>query len=329
MAAVTRDTSFKPVSPVHSHSYVDVEDDANEIYAGAFVQQTATGRLVIVDDTGGLGAGPVVGVNERNVPDQAGLTYSGPLERPTAKVYQGLFERPFATSNPPSDADMLKAVYAANNHDVTTDSTKPLLGIMVGINNEAETCTVLVSGANRALSAQHLGSIAIAPGSWYLAAGTPLAAFADGVSPTPGLSLSDSKAAGVRWNNDAAPGQIVTSIALPDSLDSERGAYLIFAAAKTGTPGNTLADAPTLGIEAFFAEVGALYDADDDAGGVTNAMVGDVAAKTVQTLALLIDAANIPSGTNRTLTLTLQPEAGKLGTDDLILLGSKLVYSTA
>jgi hypothetical protein len=153
MAELTRDTSFRPVSPVHSHSYVDAEDDANEIFAGAFVQRTATGRVVIVGDSGGLGVGPIVGVNERNVPDQLGKTYSGPLERPTAKAYQGQFERPIDSTTPVTDADMFEPVYAANNHDVTSDPSKPLLGVMVGINNEAQTCTVLVSGsANQALS---------------------------------------------------------------------------------------------------------------------------------------------------------------------------------
>jgi hypothetical protein len=147
MPELTRDTSFKPVAPVHSHSYVDVEDDANEIFAGAYVQRTATGRVVVVGDSGGLGVGPIVGVNERNVPDQSGKTYSGPLERPTAKVYQGLYERPIDSTTPVTDADMFEPVYAANNHDVTSDNSKPLLGVMVGINNDAGTCTVLISGA--------------------------------------------------------------------------------------------------------------------------------------------------------------------------------------
>lgn len=172
MAQLTRDSTFKPALTVHSHSYVDVEDDCNEIYAAAFVQRTATGRVVIVGDSGGLGVGPVIGVNESNVPDQAGKTYSGPLERPTAKVYVGLFERPFAASDPPTDADMFHPVYAANNQDVTNDSTKPLLGIMVGINNEAETCTVLIgAGAAAALRAapQLLAQATIAFGDFTVA----------------------------------------------------------------------------------------------------------------------------------------------------------------
>jgi hypothetical protein len=150
MPELTRDSTFKPVSPVHSHSYVDVEDDANEIFAAAFVQRTATGRAVIINDTGGLGAGPVIGVNERNVPDQLGKTYSGPLERPVSKVYQGQFERPIDSTTPVTDADMFETVYAANNQDVTSDSSKPVLGVMVGINNDAGTCTVLVSGSANA-----------------------------------------------------------------------------------------------------------------------------------------------------------------------------------
>lgn len=329
MAELTRDSSFKPVSPVHSHSYVDVEDDANEIYAAAFVQRTATGRAVIVGDTGGLGVGPVIGVNERNIPDQAGKTYSGPLERPTAKIYVGQFERPIAAASPVTDADMWHAVYAANNHDVCSDPSKPLLGIMVGINNDAGTCTVLVSASiGAALGAAKLGSMPLPLASFYEADGTPLAAFADGASTTPGLSLNDSECAGIRWNNDAAPDPIVTSAPLPRDLDTTKASYLIFTAAKVNPGGTTPADVPNLGVEVFEHPIGALYDAGADLGGNTNAMA-DEPTKEAQALVLAIaaDSFSDPSAATNTITITVTPEAGKLGTDDLVLISARLAYT--
>jgi hypothetical protein len=291
---------------------VDVAADAAEIYQSAFVQQNAAGYAVIYGDTGA--AGPVIGVNHRNVPDQTGKA-DGNAQ---SQVLQGLFKRPFAASSAPTNASMFKAVYADNNFDVTTDSTKPVLGIMVGIDNVAEKCTVLVGAAtNRALSALTTAEVPIPLNAWYLPTGAPLAAFADGVSSTPGLSFNDSEAGGIRWNNDAAPGKIVTTIPIPASFDSTKDATLVLIASKVGA---TSADVPTMGVEVFFHPVGAAYDADDNAGGTTNAMA-DLATKTVQALAVVVDAANIPSTAGSTLcaTITITPEAGKLTTDDLVL----------
>jgi hypothetical protein len=320
MAELTLDHSFLPVSEIHTYSIVDVAADANEIFAGAYVQQTAGGYAVIVGDSGGLGVGPVIGVNERNVPDQTGAS-DGDAQ---SNVYQGLFKRPIAASSPVTDADMFKTVYAGNNFDVTRDSLQPVLGVMVGIDNDAGKCTVLVSGApNAALATTGMASIPIPLNSWTLANGTPLAVFADGVSTVPGTSYNDSKAFGIRWNNDAAPGGIATGIPIPDDMDRTHDAVLVVVAAKVGA---TSADLPTMTIEAFFHEVGAAYDADTDAGGSTNAMT-DLATKVSQLLALIIDAADIPASSSLGLTLTLTPEAGKLATDDLVILSTRLLYT--
>jgi hypothetical protein len=156
MAELQRDHSLWPVSQIHTYSTIEVEADANEIYAGAHVQLTADGYAVIVGDTGGLGVGPVVGVNDQNVPDQAGKA-AGTAQ---CNVYQGLYKRPIAAVNPVTDADMLKTVYAANNFDVTNDSSKPVLGTLAGINNDAGTCTVLISGAANATASSGLTLIA-------------------------------------------------------------------------------------------------------------------------------------------------------------------------
>lgn len=328
MPVLTRDSSFKPVSPVHSHSYVDVEDDANEIFAAAFVQRTATGRAVIVNDTGGLGFGPIIGVNERNVPDQLGKTYSGPFERPTAKVYQGLFERPIASSNPVTDADMFKTVYAANNSDVTSDGSKPVLGVMVGINNDAGTCTVLVSGsANAALSAlAGSGEIPIPLSEFFLETGTPLAAFADAASPTPGRAYSaNAEAAGIRWNNAESSDAIVAPFAIPADFDPSQPSQLVITASKVGA---TSADTPTFVVELYEQVVGSAYDAGSNLGGSTTAMA-DEPTKEVQSLTLdfAADTFSDPSAGNLSASISLQPETGELVTDDLILHSVRIRYT--
>ncbi len=264
MTELTKNHAWHDVSDVHSYSTIDVAADANEIFVAAYVQRTVDGYAVIVGDTGGLGTGPVIGVNRYNVPDQTGKA-DGNAQ---ARIYQGLFERPIDSTTPVTDADMFKTVYAANNFDVTSDASKPALGVMVGINNDAGTCTVLIGAAIGALAGvAKLGGAAIPLASFYELDGTPLAAFADGVSTTPGLSLNDSEAAGIRWNNDAAPDGIVTSLPVPADLDTSKVSYLLFTAAKVGA---TPADVPNLGVEVFEHVVGAAYDAGADLGGNTN-----------------------------------------------------------
>lgn len=326
MAAITRDTSFKPVAPTHVYSYVDVEDDANEIPAGAFVQRTATGRAVMLGDTGGLGIGPVLGVNERNVPDQLGKTYSGPLERPVSKAYVGLFERPIATANPVTDADMFKPVYAANNHDVTSDSTKPLLGVMVGINNDAGTCTLLLGAQTLGLTggSGSTGYLPVSLGAATLTDGTPLAQWVDGVGATPGLDVAGGEYPNVRWNPNATPAAIAAAVPLPADLDPAQDVIVLMLAAKEAAGGDT----PSITVGAFVQQVGTAYDADVDAGGASGAMTD--AAKTVQLVTRTIAAADIPAltpGAPGILSLTIAPTAGTLPTDD-VLLGAVMVAYT-
>jgi hypothetical protein len=146
MTELTKNHAWHDVSDVHSYSIIDVAADANEIFTAAYVQRTADGYAVVVGDTGGLGVGPVIGVNRYNVPDQTGKANGNAQSR----IYQGLFDRPIDSTTPVTDADMFQPVYAANNFDVTNDSSKPVLGIMVGIDNDAGTCTVLISGSANA-----------------------------------------------------------------------------------------------------------------------------------------------------------------------------------
>lgn len=147
------------------------------------------------------------------------------------------------------------------------------------------------------------------------ASGVALAQFANAADPTPGFSLDNSEALGIRWNNHANPDPIGCTIAMPQDLDDTADIIVHFLASKSGA---TLADAVTFTCQAFFQTVGALHDADADAGGASSAMTGDSAAKTVQEETLTIAAADVPASPS-CLTLTIQPTDGLLGTDDVTL----------
>lgn len=160
-------------------------------------------------------------------------------------------------------------------------------------------------------------------GSWVEVDGTPLVAFSNGDSTTPGWELAGSKAWGIRWNNHATPDPVSQSVPLPNDLDDSAAVVVHVLAAKTGA---TVGDATAWTIGAFFQIVGGLYDADADAGGDSSAMTGNATAKTVQELTLTISADDVPASPCN-LTVTIQPKDGTLGTDDAILLAAWLEYT--
>lgn len=166
-------------------------------------------------------------------------------------------------------------------------------------------------------------SMSIPLASFLDADGDPLAKFVSAASPTFGFNLADSEALNLRWNNDATPGTALCQIAIPKDLDDTANAYLEFLCSKSGA---TLADATTLTIAAYIVAEGNLHDADANCGGVTAALVGDAAAKTTDKLSLTIAAADIPSGAE-SMTFTVTPTAGTLGTDDLMIHAVRLKYT--
>lgn len=148
-----------------------------------------------------------------------------------------------------------------------------------------------------------------------LAAGTPMAAFADNASSNPGITLADSKAYAIRWNNAASQTAVWFGVALPQDLDDAADIVLHFLASKSGA---TLADATTITVTAFFQTVGALHDADADCGGATGAVTGDAAAKTVSELTRAIAAADVPAAPCF-LSFSIKPTNGTLATDDFLV----------
>ena len=150
--------------------------------------------------------------------------------------------------------------------------------------------------------------------------GTALADYAG--APTPGWNAGN-EGAGIYWGTHANPDPITVNFAIPYDLDETEDVVLHFIAAKSGA---TAGDTVDWTVEAFNNAVGALYDADVDFGGEADAMTGDATAKTVQDSTLTLAAANIAAAPCM-VTLTVQPKDGKLGTDDVILLGLYALYT--
>lgn len=161
-------------------------------------------------------------------------------------------------------------------------------------------------------SAQEQVEVNLASG--ILAAGTPLAAFADNASSNPGITLVDSKNVGVRWNNNASQTAVWYSVNMPQGLDDT---YAIVFHALCSKTGATVGDATTMTVSAFFQTVAALHDADADCGGATSALVGNATAKTVAELTLSIGASDVPASPSG-LSFSIKPTDGTLGTDDFI-----------
>jgi hypothetical protein len=166
------------------------------------------------------------------------------------------------------------------------------------------------------------GVIDLPPSSWYLLTGAPLAIFADGASAVPGSALVDSKAFGIRWNNNGTLDAIVTAFSVPPNMDITANATLVIQASKTGA---TLADAVTFDVGAFNQVVTSLHDADADFGGTTGAMTGDAIAKTIQSVSLVLALANL-AAYPASVTLSIKPTNGTLSTDDLVIHAVRVVY---
>lgn len=181
--------------------------------------------------------------------------------------------------------------------------------------NVAKAQAIYDSFAELYTSAQSAqGVISLPPSRFILLTGAPLAIFADGASAVPGFENTASKAATVRWNNNATLNGIMTSFLVPPDMDITANATVTIHASKVGATGG---DLPTFAVGAFNQVVGALYDADADFGGASSAMT-NAATKTIQSVTRTLALANL-AAYPASVTLTLKPTDGTLGTDDLVL----------
>ncbi len=154
-------------------------------------------------------------------------------------------------------------------------------------------------------------------------AGVALDVFADADDPTPGMTVANSKAIAIRWNNHATPTPVELTWRIPDDMDRTQPWFLTATAGKVGA---TLADATTLTVAAYLQAVGSLHDADADMGGESNALDGDAASKTVDELLFEFDPADLPASADASVSLFVGPTAGLLDTDDFLAYSLAVQY---
>lgn len=143
----------------------------------------------------------------------------------------------------------------------------------------------------------------------------PLAKFVSADNPTLGFNLADSEAVCLRWNNHATPGTATCQVGLPPDLDDTAPITIEFLASKSGA---TVGDATTLTLAAYLIAAGNLHDADTAVAATTGALVGNATAKTTAVLTATIAHGDVPANA-RSMTFTVTPTAGTLGTDDLLI----------
>jgi hypothetical protein len=197
-----------------------------------------------------------------------------------------------------------------------------MVGLLPSLNTTNKTSVVAAINELHTSLTTTQGVIDLKPSDFYLLTGAPLAIFANGASAVPGSALVDSKAFGIRWNNNGTLDGVVTSFLVPPDADITANMTLTIRASKTGA---TLADAVTFAVGAFNQVVGALHDADADFGGTSSAMTGDAAAKTIQAVTLTLALANL-AAYPASVTLTVKPTDGTLGTDDLVIHSVSIAY---
>lgn len=312
MTVLSANTSLRQVHKDLSVYCVPIYAAA-KIYEGALVAlRTADGYAVTA---GTASTGRVIGVAQH---EQSAPTASGDY---SVYVLTGQFARPVHGSTPPTAADVGKAVYADDDSGlISTDSSVgPLAGILVGFEDGSGDAIVYIAPPDA--NALGMDSIRI-PITGILAAGTPMAAFADNAASNPGITLVDSEGVGIRWNNNGTQTAVWTSFMLPRDIDTSKAAQLVFKASKVGA---TIGDAVTFVVTAFNQATGALHDADANFGGTSSAMVGNATSKTVQECTLTLAAADLGlPGDN--VSLSFKATDGTLGTDDLVLFGIEFRY---
>lgn len=167
------------------------------------------------------------------------------------------------------------------------------------------------------------GIIPLPVGAFTKADGTALAIYAADNAGTVGTWGDGTKVHGLRWNNTAgATDTVATSFQIPPDCDVTVVPTLKVRCAKVGA---TAADIPAIAAGVYAQTDGALYDAGANLGGAMPA-IGNPATTTVQMVALNLTA--FPSLTTG-CTLTLNPPAAQMTTDDLVITQVWIEYTKA
>lgn len=330
-------------------------DDADVIYAGAFVSVNADGYLVDgADESGQIFMGVSLeqkdnsegsdgdltcqirrrgvvkalfdtAISQANVGDNAYLVDDQTVDvvgNVTYAIFCGIIAEYIDTTH--AWIDIEPAVRSSDAIAHIADGTAAHAASAISIldsgefTDEIEAESALAEIYQSLLSAKGIINI---PMPVITNAGVALAAFSGGDSPTPGFCVT-AEGLGIRWNNHGTPTPVGTKVMIPPDMDITADAVLHILAAKVGA---TVGDATKFTVEAFNNVVAALYDADADFGGDTDAMTGDAATKTVQHVTLTLALANL-AAYPAALELTIQPKDGTLGTDDVIMLSAWIEY---
>ncbi len=331
--------------------YLPVDGGA-KIFKGTLVSQLTATAMLVAGST--ASSGPAIGVATHDVDNSAGSDGDLRCIVRTDQIF--IFANGTSTDACSEATKLFSVVYMSDDHTVYDNSAGSTLQpagrflglepdgrvrVFVGMSNlgdsfaDASGVAIADTGAfttaadvEAALAELYQNvrtvnaSVGIPLTSFVDADGDPLAKFVSAGSPTFGFALADSESLCLRWNNDATPGTALGQIAVPSDLDDTADAALEFLCSKSGA---TVGDATTLTLTAFIISEGDLHDADANCGGVTNALVGNATAKTTDVLSHTFTAANIPASPS-SLTFTVTPTAGTLGTDDLIIHSVRLRY---
>lgn len=144
--------------------------------------------------------------------------------------------------------------------------------------------------------------------------GTALTKFADGASTVPGFHQYSNKDVGIRWNNDAAPGELAVHFTMPQDVNDAAN-VVVHILGTIIKAGGSLADNPVFTVEAYFSGATDAPGADTNCGGSSSEFTAD---GTLEEATLTLTAANVPASP-QSLTLLLHPADGELGTDDFFM----------
>jgi len=321
MASTTEPVPHEAFTDAIPH-YGTLMSRANTRYPeGAICCRDAAGRAYnpTTDDASGY---PAVGANKAYFLNATGDEAGGLDDSLPIEVQYGVFGFPISGADPIPGDDL----YVVDNHTLSVDSaggTRGYAGKCIEVQttqNLKKAYCLMAPWVGGKGGPGSVGEWDIPITSFLDPDGDPLVKFADGASAVPGWNLADSEAFGLRWNNNATFNAVLAQKGLPSDLDTQRPLYVDLLVSKTGA---TVGDATTFTLTAFLSALGALHDADANAGSVSAAIVGNAAAKTIQAVRFTIAAADVPEGA-ASMTLTLKPTDGTLGTDDVIVHSVKL-----
>lgn len=153
--------------------------------------------------------------------------------------------------------------------------------------------------------------------------GTALAKYSAANDGTVGIYGDGTKALGLRWNNTAgSTDTVATTFKVPSDCDLTVAPVVKIKCAKVGA---TAADLPPFIVGMYAQTEAALYDAGSDLGVTTGAMA-DLATKTVQ---LVSGTMTVFPAVASGMTLTINPTAAELATDDVIVFDAWIEYTRA